>query len=280
MVAMAGRAGFRERDRDGPRLIDTGLIGGETPSQTGTETRHGLSAEVFDRGRDALGNRDRDGPATLAGDPDPLHKRERLGFVSPELGSDEGEEVVDSEIGLRHLGEVLHLVHGAVVLLHPAAVAEDAFVALVGGELLPGLLDLGVLEAEDAVVVGVGQLVQDGVGLGGLEAGGGEVGGARDVHRARHFRREAVLAQPLDARVVLRPLEILVVQVEPDLDLSKVAQAGRRELVGDGHELVCEEAEGSGAELSVRGGEEAAVDVDLPSLDVALEVRDLEEGEL
>src|SRR4029079_1961272 len=81
--------------------------------------------------------------------------------VLPELGAHERVEIVRAEERLGPLGEVLlGARERGVALLRPAD-PEHRFVRAAGAGVVEGLPDAGVIEPEDLVVIGVGELVED-----------------------------------------------------------------------------------------------------------------------
>ena len=145
--------------------------------------------------------------------PDAFEDAEGARVVGGEFWFCEWEEVVFGEVGFGAFCEVLLVVGegvGAVFAFVAIAVAAfDAFVFTGGFGGGPCVEDFGVIEADDAVVVGVGEFVEGEVGhAAGFRGEGGNVG---ELDAFGHGRVAAVVAEPVGSGVVFGALaEVLV----------------------------------------------------------------------
>jgi hypothetical protein len=133
-----------------------------------------------------------------------------------EFGADEGVIVVGAEEGFGGFGEVLAVVGQGVGFFDPPIDAEDVVVEVMSDGVIEGGFDVGVGGAEDPVVIGVGELVEEDAGL---DLGPGEeVSGVAEFDGAGLIGVEAVGSEPVGGAMVDAAGEAGVVEFEPDGD--------------------------------------------------------------
>jgi len=144
--------------------------------------------------------------------------------VVAEFGGDEGVKVVAVEVGFGGFSEVFLVVGGAVVADIAAGEElhffEDAVFdgAVVGGD------DFLFIEAEDLVVIGVGEFVKDDGGVLEKLVAGEKLSGAGDVDFLGEAGIVAAVFEPAGAGMVLHGGEFGVFVFDPNFHLFHFLQ--------------------------------------------------------
>ena len=203
--------------------------------------------------------------------PDFFHDLEGFGIVVAEFGGDEGVEVVAVEVGLGGFGEVFLMVGGGVVLC--GATVEELYFfkdPFFDGRVVGGN-DFLVVEAEDLVVIGVGQFVKNDGGVLEELAARVEVGSAGDVDFFGKAGIVATALQPSGAWVVLHGGQFGMLVLDPDLHFLHFAERLCGKEDGDSLQVICQHLEGLFSFVGMLAVfEKSGIDVNRPALDVSL----------
>lgn len=240
----AGDAFGAESDGDDFGGVSLEVEGGLEVDDEVTRGGDGVAEED-----DAVGGED--GVGCFFDTPDFFEDGDDFGIVLDELGAVVGEDVVFVEVGFGGFGEVFHLVgHGVDFALgHFVGIFQVASAlgkVLISGRFFCGIEggeDVGLVVAEEVVVVSVREFVEDEVG----HAAGFvfEVFDVREFDGFRHFDGLIVVLQPGGAGVVAGAGMAIGRGGEEEGDLLEVGDGGGGNAVDDGLKLLVEELEGA-----------------------------------
>lgn len=186
------------------------------------------------------------------------------GVVGFEFLAGEGVEVVFAEVGLGHFGEEFHGVVESVVANGLAVDVFDGVVLAGGFSGFVGGGDAFVVEAEDLVVVGVGEFVEDHVGL--VFGPSEEFVGVAEFDTVGFVGVVFVLDKPFAAGVVDHGGFVSGGAVDPDDGFLEGFDFFEREEGGDLFELAGQEGVGLVEERFVFESE-AAFGFDRPTVE-------------
>ena len=203
------------------------------------------------------------------GFPDGVHQLVDFRFRLFQFGTVERKEVVDTEVTFGHFREKFHLV-GERVVSDSSAVAMECFVTVAAlFVLLVCLKDTGFLEAENLIVIGVGEFVEDDPGLFADISRRGYIGGSWQMNAFGQLRGVTVGFEPADAGMILHGAELAVVQVENDTHRLQFFETIFGNHGFDVCELSFQESQGPLAQFVMRGLEEPIVHEDRPAFEAA-----------